>query len=158
LGGARMIAAVADYTTLGTGTRPRLATPGGTVVDSLDVADLVSEAAHSYRLFDARQQTNTIVSFRGWVDGARMQRTRERFELDLTGAKSLVGRFSADRGMLVSVSIDGRAAGELSLTEAVWQEPTLELPGWAQKGRRVVELVASGGGTFGAMHYWATKP
>lgn len=158
LGGARMIAAVADYTTLGTGTRPRLATPGGTVVDSLDVADLVSEAAHSYRLFDARQQTNTIVSFRGWVDGARMQRTRERFELDLTGAKSLVGRFSADRGMLVSVSIDGRAAGELSLTEAVWQEPTLELPGWAQKGRRVVELVASGGGAFGAMHYWATKP
>lgn len=158
LGGARMIAAVADYTALGSAERPKLVAAEGIVIDWLDVADLVSEGAHAYQLFDARQQTNTIVTFNGWVDGARMQRTRERFELDLTDAKLLIGRFNTDASLALSVSIDGKAAGELSLTNAIWQESTLEIPSWARKGKRLIEIAASEGRSFGAMHYWATKP
>ncbi|MGH7272250.1 MAG: hypothetical protein ACREJ3_17610, partial [Polyangiaceae bacterium] len=82
LGGRTMCAYVADWSKLGSGQEPW--THAGTVIDTIDVADLESEAAHEYDLLGARDGEDTVheglsPSGATVVDGGRSGRTLDHF-------------------------------------------------------------------------------
>ena len=82
LGGQVMRAYEARYDHLGSGELPW--TEHGAIVDTLDVADLESEAEHRYELLGARDgeqiaEEGNAPDGRVVVDGGRTHRVRERF-------------------------------------------------------------------------------
>ncbi len=86
LGGQVMRAYEARYDHLGSGELPW--SEHGAIVDTLDVADLESEAEHRYELLGARDgeevaEEGNAPDGRVVVDGGRTQRTRERFVVKL---------------------------------------------------------------------------
>ncbi len=69
-GGATMVACAADYAQLGSGERPSLIQFWPlSARDTLDVADLDSEAAHGYALLPAQQADNVLLNNGVVLDG-----------------------------------------------------------------------------------------
>lgn len=162
LGGARMSAHVADYSSLGSGERPDQAlTDGRKVLDRLDVADLESEASHEYELFDATQVGNVLISEPedgelGRVrrlDGARTSRRRDRFRLAVEPGGALLLRVSADSPLTLEVSV-GTRNFSLAVPASRWHEARLELPSDLPRGIARVS-VSSPEGEFAALHYFS---
>src|SRR5438105_15914233 len=80
LGGQTMLACVADYAVLGSGEQPGNPEFWRRVpLDSLDVADLESEAEHRYALLPATQMDDMVVTNGIAGDGARRNRQRDSF-------------------------------------------------------------------------------
>jgi len=154
LGGTRMVAHAADFSSLGSGELPNTLAPAAQVIDRLDVADLDSEAAHDYRLLDATREQNQLVAHYGSADGARHGRTMERFRMRIASGGSLVARLGSDRPLEVRVRVDEKDAGTLALIAGDWQEVTLSWPEALAAGDRVVTL-DSGAGPFSALYYWS---
>ena len=155
LGGETMVACTADYSRLGSGERPSLLefwplTPR----DSLDVADLESEAAHGYALLPARQADNVTLSNGIVVDGARLHRTRESFRLDVAAGGRLVARLGAEEPLTVNLRISGRAIESWAVSRPDFEDHALSLPADLPAGPAEVELSAATG-SFSALHYWA---
>jgi hypothetical protein len=159
LGGTRMVAHVADYSTLGSGRAPA-APPERALADELDVADLESESAHGYELLDATQADNSLedewIGERRIADGARRQRFADRFELVLEPGGLLVLRVGLAQPAKLVVDVDGRRVAALELPAKGWQETTLELPRTIVAGRRHVQVQAEGS-RFTSMHYWSYR-
>jgi hypothetical protein len=163
LGGETMVAYDADYSPLGSGARPiRSSHSAALLHDELDVADLESEAAHAYALFDAVSSENVVVSsdatFGGpsAVDGGRRGRQRESFELRLAPGGTLVVRIALEaetRFVLRAPGIDEHF--ELEAARA-WDEWELELPPGTPDARVRIELEARGQ-PFAALHYWTYR-
>jgi hypothetical protein len=155
LGGATMVACLADYSRLGSGERPssiqfeRLRPR-----DTLDVADLDSEAAHGYVLLPASQADDVLLSNGVILDGARMHRTRESFRLDLAAGGRLVTRLGAEQPLTVSLRIGGRPIESWAVSRPDFEDHVLSLPGDLPTGPAEVEISATSG-TFSALHYWA---
>jgi heme exporter protein D len=159
LGGTTMVAAVADYSTLGTGDLPRPPPAGRALSDALDVADLESEAAHGYSVFWGTQADDLVVeSGDGAADGARARRTLDAFRLKLVHGGVLVARLGSSDTVALRVTVDGRAAGKLRLEGDPWQQVELALPDRVPSGQHVVAVAAPAGQTFTSMHYWAYGP
>jgi hypothetical protein len=155
LGGTTMVACSADYSRLGSGERPSLIefwplTPR----DTLDIADLESEAAHAYALLPARQADNVLLSNGVTLDGARLHRSRESFRLDLVPGGRLVTRLGAEQPLTVSLRIGGRPIDSWTVGRPDFEDHALSLPADLPKGPADVELSAQGG-SFSALHYWA---
>jgi hypothetical protein len=157
LGGGTMVAYEADYTQLGSGEEPwtKLGAP---VTDSLDVADLDSEATHHYELLGAADGEEILTE--GMtpdgttiVDGGRRERRRERFRVSLGAPGPALGvvRLETSADTVVSVTVDGRDVGRLLATAGPWQEVRFAAPHVAQEP--TVELVADAG-TLTTYHYW----
>jgi hypothetical protein len=154
LGGETMVASRADWSALGSGQRPQTVhTEGRKLLDRLDVADLESEAEHDYVLLPATQADNVAVEGVGWVDGARLRRSRDAFELTLAPRGLLVARLAGESATGVTVTIDGRRAGSFSLDSAP-SEVAIEVPATLRPGRHHLEILADGQ-TFSALHYWS---
>jgi hypothetical protein len=154
LGGTRMVAHAAEFSSLDSGELPEILVPGAKVVDRLDVADLVSERAHDYQLFDATREQNQLVTHRWSADGARHGRTVERFRLRIASGGSLVARLGSDRRLALRVRVDDEDAGALALRADGWQETSLSWPKTLAAGDRVVTLY-SDAGPFSALYYWS---
>lgn len=154
LGGTRMVAHVADYSLLKSAELPSEFAPAAPLVDRLDVADLQSERAHAYELFQAEQVDNQLVSHRWFADGARHSRTRERFRLRLAPGGTLVARLGSDRPLTLAVRVDGQSIGTLKLQALPWQEVALRLPATVEQGERILTL-SSPSGPFSALYYWS---
>jgi len=159
LGGTTMTAYRAEYSQLGSGERPANA-PAGALVDSLDVADLESEAEHAYELLEASQAECIVASDAAnlRIDGGRSARSREAFELGLSPGGKLVARFSAHAPVVLAVRAAGRALGPVALSADGWQEVEIDVPPDVRKGRQRVEVEAAPHQEFAALHYWSYRP
>jgi hypothetical protein len=156
LGGETMVATKADWSTLGSGERPREAPPGQRLVDSLDVADLESEAIHGYQLYSATQAENVAIESEDRVDGARRARTRDSFRLDTAPGGVLIARLGSDSPCRVELSVAGRALGAW-LVQGDFHEQALAVPPELTRGVHAVELTACEEGVT-SLHYWSFAP
>jgi len=155
LGGETMVACRADYSRLSSGERPSLVefwplTPR----DTLDVADLESEAAHGYALLPASQVDDVLLGNGVVLDGARLHRSRESFRLNLVPSGRLVTRLGAEQPLTVSVSVAGRTIERWTVSRPDFEDHALNLPADLSPGPAQLEISAEGG-TFSALHYWS---
>jgi hypothetical protein len=157
LGGQSMRAFEADYSRLGTGELP-WSLPGEPL-DTLDVADLESEAAHGYALLGAAAgeqiaRLGEAPDERAIVDGGRTRRTVERFVLRVpAAATALVARVESDIPARAKVAFDGSPAGALDVPGEGWSEVRLELPA-AARGRDRVDVTLTSDVALTVFHYW----
>jgi hypothetical protein len=155
LGAPQMIAAPAKWDLLGSGERPEA---GGTVVDALDVADVESETEHAYDLSGSRRSDDALVLAGDRLDGGRIERTRDRFELQMVPAGRLILRLGTTAPLsFVAVKIDGKNTAFLELSDT-WQERAVTLPADLAARRHVVEIEAAQGQRFVSLHHWAIAP
>jgi hypothetical protein len=155
LGGETMVAYDADYSRLGSGSRPQTLPQDSTLLDELDVADLESEHEHGYALFEAVALDDIVLDERGMLDGARRNRTHERFELRLARGGRLVARLASDTVVELRVRAAGAPLGTVTLAPGAWQEVELTVPpACAGAGTTKLDVDASGG-VFTALHYWS---
>jgi hypothetical protein len=160
LGGQTMRVYVADWTKLGSGEDAW--SHSGDLLDTLDVADLESEASHDYELFGAREGEQTVhegTSPTGTVivDGGRTGRTHERFVAHLKVGATVSGivRIQGPRGTVVHVVVNRVPAGAFELDEAEgkWIERSFELPAGSIGKQTQVELRVEDG-SVNVFHYW----
>lgn len=160
LGGQVMRAYEARWDHLGTGEKPW--TAHGTILDTVDVADLESEAEHRYELLGARdgEQTaqegnapdGTIV-----VDGGRTQRGKERFVVKLPrGTRAtLLGRVQSAAPGALEVRVGDESAGSAALDAGAWEEIAVEVP--AGSDGETVRVEVNGTVPFTAFHWWLVE-
>ncbi|HET7539495.1 MAG TPA: hypothetical protein VFK05_06475 [Polyangiaceae bacterium] len=155
LGGTTMVACPADYTRLGSGERPTLLNFWPRAArDTLDVADLDSEAAHGYALLPASQADDVLLSNGVVLDGARLHRSRDSFRLDLSPGGQLVSRLGAEQPLTVSLQVGGRLVDRWTVNRPDFEDRASSLPTDLPPGLAEVQLSAESG-TFSSLHYWA---
>jgi hypothetical protein len=159
LGGATMAAYTARYDSLGSGEAPRdPALSTRALVDSLDVADLESEKAHGYRLFDATKADDVVLETSEYADGARKDRRADAFRLRLLPGGLLVARLGATARSLVSFHADGKRLSQSDLTPERVQEVLVGVPADVADGPHEVEVIADGAhAAFDSLHYWSYR-
>jgi hypothetical protein len=138
-GGPTKVIYRADWNALDRGGKPRALRPEERVVDELDVADLVSEKAHSYRFpqpgmgfVDFRVLGDVIDRRRDLFDAGRLvpshARERARMRMPQDGGR-LVVRTAVAQRTAVRVSVNGSPVGTLELEPSNgWIEPSVDLP------------------------------
>ena len=157
LGGETMIAYDADYKALGSGARPLGPARDDTLLaDELDVADLESESAHHYELFDASSLEDVALEQDGVMDGARRNRERERFDLRLPPAGMLVLRVEGEGAGELGVRTGRGELGVVPLAAGTWREFELALPASGDNEPHEVQVEARGA-RFGSLHYWSYR-
>jgi hypothetical protein len=163
LGGGTMIAYVADWTSLGSGEKPW--TQGlGEATDTIDVADLESEAEHEYELLGAGEreqvaQEGSAPDGSSVVDGGRSQRSIDRFVAHLVpGAPArCIARLASRVDTGVRVLANGEPVGAFDVRgDADWVERAFEVPAKTATARTSIELRAVGA-PITTFHYWCTS-
>jgi hypothetical protein len=155
LGGETMVACEADYTMLHSGERA--AAPEfwkQTPLDSVDVADLESEAAHAYVVLPAVQADDVMLTNGIVADGVRKNRRHDSFQLEVAPGERFIARLGADAPVTVHVRVAGRDLGNWAVTSPTFEEHGLDLPAETPNGKAVVEVFTTDG-AFNAAHYWA---
>jgi hypothetical protein len=159
LGGQVMRAYAARYEHLGSGELPW--SEHGTIVDTLDVADLESEAEHRYELLGARDgeeiaEEGNAPDGRIVVDGGRTQRSRERFVAKLTrGVKTIaLGRVQAAADADLEVRVGGRVVGKARIEAGPWTEIAVVIPGDAITSDAMTVEVSASGSAYSSFHWW----
>jgi hypothetical protein len=159
LGDMSKVAYRASYQALGSAELPLGSEGKGTLVDTLDVADLESEGAHDYQLFFATQAENLALEDEtGRVDGGRAGRTLDRFRLELVPGSKLVLRLGGEYASRVEISAEGQALGHVVLSgQNPWEELWVQVPEQLGRGSHEVTVSAAPPGTFTAFHYWCVQ-
>lgn len=152
LGGTTMVAHEADYSLLGSATRPQWSMGAGTLLDELDVAHLDQEESHGYQLLDASQATNHLIVVGTLADGARSGRTLEKFRLVVQPGGTLVARLASETRLTLTVSI-GALPQQLSMAPSRWHELAIRIPSDARRG--ISDVTLTGTAPFTSMHYWS---
>jgi len=153
LGGETMVAYPADYSMLSAGERPLDARDTAQLLDTLDVADLVSEREHAYELFEATVAENQVFRYGELLDGGRASRQKDRFRLRVQAGGTLVVRANARASTPLRVKV-GEQATFQTVAPGAWQEPALRLPASVASGTVWVEVEADGEGVD-ILHYWS---
>jgi hypothetical protein len=154
LGGETMIACPAAYWSLGTGEAA--AAPEfwkRAPLDSVDVADLESERAHDYAVLPATQMDDVVITDGVVVDGARRNRQRDTFWINVVPRARFVARLGSDEPVTVSLRIGGRLIDSWLVSKQTFEEHAALLPGDLPTGPGEVEVRAETG-AFTAAHYW----
>ncbi|MEO6602433.1 MAG: hypothetical protein ABIQ16_21305 [Polyangiaceae bacterium] len=155
LGGTTMVGCVADYSRLGSGERPALPQFWQAVPrDVLDVADLESEASHGYVVLPATQADDVVLSNGILVDGARRNRSRDSFQLDVESGGRLVTRLGCAEPLIVTVRVGGHIVDSWTVQRPDFEDHAIRLPDDVPRGPSAVE-VSGEGGRFSAAHYWS---
>jgi hypothetical protein len=165
LGGQVMRAYVSDWSKLGSGEKPWSTT--GAVIDAIDVADLESEADHSYDLCNARDHEETVreglsPSGNTVVDGGRAHRTLERFVAHLRAGSPAHGvvRLEGPAGARVRVLANDAPVASFELGEeedGEWIERGFDLPASVTGERTRIEVRIEAGPVT-TFHYWFVTP
>jgi len=148
-GGAEKVIYRADWRGLGRGAKPCAMRDDETIIDELDVADLVSEGQHDYEFphpsagfVEARLLPDPTDGHSDMFDaGRRIPRGRiEKFRLRLPPAGArLVARTVSEHDVDIDLSVDGQSRGMLHFSKADgWGEASIDLP--AGPGRVWVTL------------------
>jgi hypothetical protein len=164
LGGRTMRAYEADYSLLGSGEQP--ADANLRVFDSLDVADLESEAAHDYELLSAADGEETVALSKGpdarlVADGGRTNRTTERFVVEppKDAPWTVTVRLGATTTTRVHVLANGSEEGAFDVGPspegASWGEYSFPMPR-GSRGRLTLELRFDAGSPA-VFHYWFSR-
>ncbi len=156
LGGATKTAYVARWDALGSGALPD--DDAAQLAAEVDVADLESEVRAGYALldgWDADCQAISSDDVPARVDGGRLRRTLDAFDVDLpAGDVRMTMRLGAEEPTSVNVTAGGEEIGSVDVSEGTWVERSVllrALPG----GRTRVEVrVAKGQAPFASLHYW----
>ncbi len=169
LGGPSMQVFRANTALLGSGEAPVTALPG--VVDTLDVADLESEAEHGYALLGAADgeqtaesgpltteppQERTLVV----ADGGRTNRRNERFFARLTSGRAHVGLVRAraasdgDGDVTVRVLVGGREVATFTASTSGWTEERFVIPADAVSTTATPIALVVAHGALTTFHYW----
>jgi hypothetical protein len=161
LGGRTKRACLADWSLLGSGELPWSESVGA-IVDSVDVADLESEAAHEYALGDAREGEQILRAApvpnatARWADGGRTDRMIERFFVRLSPGVEhrVVIRLESANETHVKLVVGGNASEAAVPGGGAWTEIVLPIPSViaTPSGRVAVELTAAEPIT--TFHYW----
>ncbi|MBX3198697.1 MAG: hypothetical protein KF894_11225 [Labilithrix sp.] len=158
LGGQTMRASEARWDHLGTGERPWTAL--ATIHDTLDVADLESEAAHGYDLFGAREGEQTANEGNApdgavVLDGGRTHRSRDAFFADLPQGGELVGvaRVESATPTALRVRVADREIARVEIPDGPWVEVSFAIPPDTRGARTAIEVSADGA-PFTSYHYW----
>jgi hypothetical protein len=164
LGGSTMRAYVSDWSKLGSGEEPW--SHADNAIDTLDVADLESEANHDYELLGARdgeQMVGESLSAKGMpvVDGGRMHRTRESFiaHLPVGAVAQGIVRIQGAPGTVVQVFANRAPADRFELDDADgnWVERSFDIPAGASGPHTRVELRVENA-SVSVFHYWFVVP
>ena len=160
----------ADWRGLDSDSAPAVLDPGWRLVDELDIADLVSESAHSYELPERhsgyvfmKMLPHPRDASHDLFDAGRIlvggQRARFRFSnLSPRRALRLVVRAAPFATMRCRVRYDGRELGQFRLSSNDgWQESSLDVnPAWVA-GTADIEVI-SDQGECNLFHIWALQP
>jgi hypothetical protein len=161
LGGQVMRVYEARWDNLATGELPWTKT--GRVLDTVDVADLESEAEHGYELLGARdgEQTaeegnapdGTIV-----LDGGRTHRIRDRFRVSLPARQAAhgVGRVKSAAGLVLHVHVEDREVLSRTLEAGPWAEIAFDIPAELASEKTKIEVIADGA-AFTSFHWWVSE-
>jgi hypothetical protein len=161
----------ADWHLLGSGASLRAMPAGDTrVVDSLDVADLMSEEEHGYSFprpaggwTDMKILADPSDPARDMFDGGRRigAGRSERFVLRGLSPQvpmHLVLRSAPDQSARARVRVRGVDAGSVSFEPREgWVEEAVTLPAELVGGEMEVEITNDGPGEFVDYHAWATQ-
>ncbi len=163
LGGGTMRAYVADYSHLGSGEAPW--TPLDAIIDTLDVADLESEADHHYALLGARDGeelagAGVAPDGRAVLDGGRTQRMQDRFvaHLHAGAAARCVARLESQTPTRVVVRASGKDVAMFDVGPGDWVEAAFEIPAAQAASETPIDLVVVEGGPLTTFHYWFGAP
>jgi hypothetical protein len=158
LGGTTMIASEADYSRLGSGERPW--TQAGEIVDTLDVADLESEAEHAYDLAGTRDGEQVVRAASApdgstVLDGGRGARAVERFiARTRTGLPTRgIVRLEASVATRIVVRAGATEVASFEATDDEWREYTFVVPAQQGGGTTSLELRPREG-ALTVFHYW----
>jgi hypothetical protein len=164
LGGTTMVAYEARWDLLGSGALPATPPKGLTLLDEVDVADLESESAHAYAIWDGWDQDD-VVGVHGdphvIADGGRLRRARDRFLVKLPSGKParLVMRLTSEAPLELAVLVDEREIGAAAIpADFGWIEREIELPAGSADRAYVTVAVRGTRHRFGAFHYWIYAP
>jgi hypothetical protein len=153
----------------GSGEQPASLAAGARVVDRVDVADVQNEEEHAYRLWPPGAITDNILRRARVpgrptliVDGGRKIPGSEsfRFQAQSGQAATLIGRFSADRALELSVEVNGRALPlKVPATASdAYAELALQLPaGIVQASNQVTIRRVGAGPPFASYHYFVLQ-
>ena len=160
LGGQMMRAYEARYEHLGSGELPW--SEHGTISDTLDVADLESEAEHRYELLGARDgeqiaEEGNAPDGRIVVDGGRTQRisralrreARARSEAIALGRVQTAGEVSD-----LEVRVGGRVSARRSSSRARGRRSPSVIPGDAITSDAATVEVSASGSAYTSFHWW----
>ncbi len=168
-GGYEDVLYTADWSPLGKGDRPRAAL-SGRVVDSVDVADLVSEREHRYVfphpaggwtemkiLQDPADATQDFFDAGRRISGGRGESMRLG-HLRPGAAATLIVRSAPNVPAHVRVLAGGQVVGALDFTAADgWVEKTLTIPASAVRSSMDLRLQNDGPGDFLDYHVWVAQ-
>lgn len=162
LGGQVMRAYEARWEHLGSGEQPW--STRGALLDTVDVADLESEADHRYDLLGAHDgeqiaEEANAPDGRIVLDGGRTKRTRETFIAKLPpGRKAvLVGRVQTAADARLDLRVGGKNAGSAIVEPGPWTEVSLEIPPELASDRTAIDVTATGA-PFTSFHWWFVAP
>jgi len=140
---------------------------GMTVVDTVDVADLASEAAHDYAWFDTfrdrlREFPSGTPDGPVAMDGGRWISRGESMRVRARPGQWLVMlmRTEGERVDTLDVAVNGRPAGTLALPRraATWSEPLMQIPDSLVVDSLLTITVMSRrlpeSDGYGSYHYW----
>jgi hypothetical protein len=169
-GGSEKVIYKADWGALEPTSMPRSMHSGETVVDDVDIADLVSEKEHQYRFphpdagyVEARVVPDPRHARREVFDaGRRIPAGRSelfRVTLPEDGPARLVARTVAERPLRIGVAIDGEPLGSLVFHRFDgWQEASVEIPAAKRRRRAEVSLTPAPASDWADFHVWVIGP
>ena len=163
LGGQIMRAYEARWDLLGSGEKPWTST--GPLMDTVDVADLESEAEHRYELLGARDGEEVATESNApdssiLIDGGRTHRIRERFIAKLVEgrAASGIGRveIATDNVCTLHIQVDGREVHAERVEPGGWTEVRFDVPAELAHAATPIEVIADGS-FFTSYHWWFSE-
>jgi hypothetical protein len=169
LGGATKVAYEARYDVLGRGSLPTHVSANGKLLSEIDVADLESEQEHGYWVGPASEGEDQV--FMEWdaddrpiADGGRVNRFYDGFVARLEPGKParmvMRGGFAPPDGaaaedVTLEVKVGDAVAGEIVVSQGVWEERELEIPKELASERAVVRVTPKDDTLrFTSLHYW----
>jgi hypothetical protein len=160
LGGQVMRAYEARWDHLGSGELPWSA--HGAILDTLDVADLESEAEHRYELLGAHDGEQVAEESNApdggiVIDGGRTQRLHERFVAKLPHNQKLLAIARIQTTGEVSnleVKIGEKVVGTMRVEGGPWTEVVVAVPADAVTQETTTIDVSATGAPFTSFHWW----
>lgn len=148
------------------GDRPVLATPSGRLVDELDVADPVSEAAHDYRLEMASRSECWLTAMPTpdgdpLGDGGRLQRSEETFVLRADAGRPATWIFRTDRRSTCPITLGWNGAPLPTVTVEQgpgWAEHTVSIPADRVRARNFARRRCRSDEGVTVHHDWLYQP
>ncbi len=108
-------------------------------------------------MLPATQADDVVLSNGIVLDGARRNRSRDLFQLDVVPGGRFVARLGATAPLTLSLRIAGRAVERWTVQRLDFEDHSIRLPADVPSGPSAIEVTCEGceSGRFSAAHYWS---